>query len=83
MYGPQQTVEGGFEAMYAQTVDHAMRGVGNETFEAVDQLKKYSDIIGSPASWGPAVAAQKQSNGRFLAATDDAPDAADAASARR
>src|SRR5580692_15435 len=24
MYGPQQTVEGGFEAMYAQTVDHAM-----------------------------------------------------------
>jgi uncharacterized protein (DUF1501 family) len=40
MYGPQQTVEGGFEAMYAQTVDHAMRGVGNETFEAVDQLKK-------------------------------------------
>src|ERR1017187_6679354 len=40
MNGPQQTVEGGFEAMYAQTVDHAMRGVGNETFEAVDQLKK-------------------------------------------
>src|ERR1700685_2933046 len=42
MYGPQQTVQGGFEAMYAQTVDHAMRGVGNETFEAVDQLKKIS-----------------------------------------
>jgi uncharacterized protein (DUF1501 family) len=40
MYGPQQTVEGGFEAMYEQTVDHAMRGVGNETFEAIDQLKK-------------------------------------------
>ncbi len=40
MYGPQQTVEGGFEAMYAQTVDHAMRGVGNETFEAIHQLKK-------------------------------------------
>jgi uncharacterized protein (DUF1501 family) len=40
MYGPQQTVEGGFEAMYAQTVDRAMRGVGTETFEAVDQLKK-------------------------------------------
>jgi len=40
MYGPQQTVEGGFEAMYAQTVDQAMRGVGQETFEAVDQLKK-------------------------------------------
>src|SRR6202020_2222863 len=42
MNGPQQTVQGGFEAMYAQTVDHAMRGVGNETFEAVDQLKKIS-----------------------------------------
>ena len=27
--------------------------------------------IGSPASWGPAVEAQQQSNGRFLAATDD------------
>jgi uncharacterized protein (DUF1501 family) len=40
MYGPQQTAEGGFEAMYSQTVDHAMRGVGNETFEAIDQLKK-------------------------------------------
>jgi uncharacterized protein (DUF1501 family) len=40
MLGPQQTVEGGFEAMYAQTVDAALRGVGNETFEAIDQLKK-------------------------------------------
>ena len=40
MYGPQQTIEGGFEAMYAQTVDQAMRGVGSETFEAIDQLKK-------------------------------------------
>jgi uncharacterized protein (DUF1501 family) len=39
MYGPQQT-EGGFEAMYAQTVDQAMRGVGQETFEAIDMLKK-------------------------------------------
>src|SRR6204780_2772439 len=40
MYGSQQTVEGGFEAMYAQTVDQALHGVGQETFEAVDQLKK-------------------------------------------
>ena len=40
MYGPQQTVEGGFEAMYAQTVDQALRGVGQETFDAIDQLKK-------------------------------------------
>jgi uncharacterized protein (DUF1501 family) len=40
MYGPQQTIEGGFESMYAQTVDQAMRGVGQETFDAIDQLKK-------------------------------------------
>jgi uncharacterized protein (DUF1501 family) len=40
MYGPPQTVEGGFEAMYAQTLDQALRGVGQETFEAIDQLKK-------------------------------------------
>ena len=40
MYGPQQTVEGGFESMYAQTVDQALRGVGQETFDAIDQLKK-------------------------------------------
>jgi uncharacterized protein (DUF1501 family) len=53
MYGPQQTVEGGFEAMYAQTVDHAMRGVGNETFEAIDQLKKIS-----PDSYQPENGAQ-------------------------
>jgi uncharacterized protein (DUF1501 family) len=53
MYGPQQTVEGGFEAMYAQTVDRAMRGVGAETFEAVDQLKKIN-----PASYQPENGAQ-------------------------
>ncbi|HXW56784.1 MAG TPA: DUF1501 domain-containing protein [Candidatus Cybelea sp.] len=40
MYGPPQVTEGGFEAMYAQTVDAALRGVGQETFEAIDQLKK-------------------------------------------
>ncbi len=40
MSGPWQTTEGGFEAMYAQTVDQALRGVGQETFEAIDQLKK-------------------------------------------
>jgi uncharacterized protein (DUF1501 family) len=33
-------VEGGFEAMYAQTVDHALRGTGTETFEAIDLLRK-------------------------------------------
>jgi uncharacterized protein (DUF1501 family) len=35
-----QIVEGGFEAMYAQTVDHALRGTGMETFEAIDMLRK-------------------------------------------
>jgi len=59
MNGPQQTVEGGFEAMYAQTVDHAMRGVGNETFEAVDQLKKLK-----PDSYQPENGAEYP-KGRF------------------
>ena len=40
MNGSQQTVVGGFEAMYAQTVDQALHGVGAQTFEAIDQLKK-------------------------------------------
>ena len=53
MYGPQETVEGGFEAMYAQTVDHALHGVGQETFEAIDQLKKIH-----PESYQPANGAQ-------------------------
>jgi uncharacterized protein (DUF1501 family) len=33
-------VEGGFEAMYAQSVDHALHGTGTETFEAIDLLRK-------------------------------------------
>jgi uncharacterized protein (DUF1501 family) len=53
MNGPQQTIEGGFEAMYAQTVDQAMRGVGGETFEAIDQLKKIN-----PDSYQPENGAQ-------------------------
>ena len=63
MYGPQQTVEGGFEAMYAQTVDQAMRGVGQETFRAVDQLKKVN-----PDSYQPENGAQYPSSrfGRSL-----------------
>src|SRR5262244_828971 len=38
--GAGQLAEGGFEAMYAQTVDHALRGTGTETFEAIDMLRK-------------------------------------------
>ena len=53
MNGPQQTIVGGFEAMYAQTVDQAMRGVGGETFEAIDQLKKIN-----PDSYQPENGAQ-------------------------
>lgn len=32
--------QGGFEAMYAQSVDHALHGTGAETFEAIDMLSK-------------------------------------------
>ena len=35
-----QVAAGGFEAMYAQSVDHALRGTGTETFEAIDMLRK-------------------------------------------
>jgi uncharacterized protein (DUF1501 family) len=34
--------------MYAQTVDQAMRGVGAETFEAIDQLKKINPDTYAP-----------------------------------
>ena len=33
-------VQGGFEALYAQTVDQALHGTGSETFEAIDLLRK-------------------------------------------
>jgi uncharacterized protein (DUF1501 family) len=33
-------VEGGFEAIYAQSVDRALHGTGTETFEAIDMLRK-------------------------------------------
>jgi uncharacterized protein (DUF1501 family) len=33
-------VQGGFEALYAQTVDKVLRGTGAETFEAIDMLRK-------------------------------------------
>ena len=33
-------VEGGFEALYAETVDQALRGTGTKTFEAIDMLRK-------------------------------------------
>src|ERR1700738_131216 len=33
-------VQGGFEAMYSKSVDHALHGTGTETFEAIDLLSK-------------------------------------------
>jgi uncharacterized protein (DUF1501 family) len=47
------TVEGGFEAMYAQTVDHALHGTGTETFEAIDMLRKVD-----PGKYAPENGAQ-------------------------
>ncbi len=44
---------GGFEAIYAQTVDKALRGTGQETFEAIEMLKK-----ADPARYQPANGAQ-------------------------
>jgi uncharacterized protein (DUF1501 family) len=51
--GMGAAVEGGFEAMYAQTVDHALRGTGIETFEAIDMLRKVD-----PSKYAPGNGAQ-------------------------
>jgi len=44
-------VQGGFEAMYAQTVDQALHGTGSETFEAIDMLRKV-DVSKYPPEHG-------------------------------
>jgi len=44
-----QAVQGGFEAMYAQTVNDALRGAGKETFEAMKLLKRVN-----PAQYKPS-----------------------------
>jgi len=51
--GSGAAVEGGFEAMYAQTVDHALRGTGTETFEAINMLRKVD-----PSKYAPENGAQ-------------------------
>jgi uncharacterized protein (DUF1501 family) len=51
--GMGAAVEGGFEAMYAQTVDHALHGTGTETFEAIDLLRKVD-----PGKYAPENGAQ-------------------------
>lgn len=53
-----QAVQGGFEAMYAQTASEALRGTGRETFEAVKLLKQvnpsqYKPVAGVVYPRGP------------------------------
>ncbi|MFN0084258.1 MAG: DUF1501 domain-containing protein [Blastocatellia bacterium] len=53
-----QAVQGGFEAMYAQTANDALRGTGRETFEAVKTLKRvnpaqYQPLPGADYPRGP------------------------------
>lgn len=55
--GTGQMVEGGFEAMYAQTVDHALHGTGTETFEAIDLLRK-----ADPEKYAPENGAEYPAN---------------------
>jgi uncharacterized protein (DUF1501 family) len=40
VFSQSPMIEGGFEALYADTVDQALRGTGTETFEAIDMLRK-------------------------------------------
>jgi uncharacterized protein (DUF1501 family) len=55
--GSGKVVEGGFEAMYAQTVDHALHGTGTETFEAIDLLRN-----ADPAKYQPENGAEYPKN---------------------
>lgn len=45
-----QAVQGGFEAMYAQTVNDALRDAGKETFEAMKLLKRVNPTQYQPAA---------------------------------
>ncbi len=49
--------------MYAQTVDQALHGVGQETFEAIDQLKKINPDAYQPENGAqyPKIASAKAS----------------------
>src|SRR5258705_11689929 len=42
------SVQGGFEAIYDQTVNHVLGGTGKETFEAVNYLKKVNPVQYKP-----------------------------------
>ncbi len=45
-----QAVQGGFEAMYAQTVNDALRDAGKETFEAMKMLKRLNPSQYQPSA---------------------------------
>ena len=45
------SVQGGFEAIYDQTVNDVLGGTGKETFEAVNYLKKVNPAQYQPAEW--------------------------------
>src|SRR6185369_12984809 len=45
-----QAIQGGFEAMYEQTANAALRGTGHETFEAVRLLKTVNPTQYQPAA---------------------------------
>src|SRR5205085_9962198 len=45
-----QAIQGGFEAMYEQTANTALRGTGHETFEAVKLLKTVNPTQYQPAA---------------------------------
>ncbi|MCI0664188.1 MAG: DUF1501 domain-containing protein [Acidobacteria bacterium] len=47
-----QAVQGGFEAIYAQTVNESLRSTGKETFDAVKMLKRVN-----PGQYQPAAGA--------------------------
>ncbi len=53
IFGPPRLVEANFEAMYGDAVDSVMRGVGRETFEAVNTLKQLD-----PGNYQPANGAE-------------------------
>ncbi|MDX2041866.1 MAG: DUF1501 domain-containing protein [Acidobacteriota bacterium] len=45
-----QALQGGFEAMYQQTVNDALRGTGKETFDAVKMLKQVNPTQYQPTA---------------------------------
>jgi uncharacterized protein (DUF1501 family) len=52
-----KAIQGGFEALYAQTVDRVLRGTGTETFEAIEMLRK-----ADPARFQPENGAEYPKN---------------------